>query len=318
MPLDPQVQTFLDSVREANLTPWHLLSAKEVQESFEAGALRGKSRTAVAIQKEDTAIPCPWGQLPIRIYTPKNQQKSPSPVLIFYHGGGFVIGSINTHDTICHEVSGLTGMTVVSVGYRTAPEHKFPAPLEDAYTAFEWVFHNHERLGVDPCRIALFGDSAGGGLCCGVSLLSHDRGGPKISCQALLYPMVDYFLPGTSSYIENGEGYMLERNTLIWFLGHYIDSRENLNNPYLFPLRAGDFSAFPPTFLLTAQYDPLRDEGESFARKLQEAGVDTQFTRYDGMIHGFSLRWPTFDRGYASLIELAEYFKAKLFWYDRV
>jgi acetyl esterase len=316
MPLDPQVKNFLDSTKEANLPPWHLLPVEEVKNNFEKGAQRGICRTQNNIFKEDRTIPSPSGPIPIRIYTPKHQKTTPSPVLIFYHGGGFVIGSIDTHDTICHEVCGLTGMTVVSVGYRTAPEHKYPAALQDAYTAFDWVYHNHISLRIDPDRIALFGDSAGACLCCQVSLLSHDFGGPPVACQALLYPVTDYYLPGTPSYIENAVGYGMERDTLIWFFNHVLDSRQDLKDPYLFPLRTPDFSAYPPTFLLTAEYDPLRDEGELFAQKLKAAGVDTVFTRYNGMIHGFSLRWTLFDRGYDSLIELSDYLKSHLLKYD--
>ena len=312
MPLHPQVEKFLESARLSNAVPWHLQDIIELQASFEANALQNTPRTNMQIKKEDLSIPGPSGDLPIRIYYPEACVKTPSPVLVFYHGGGFSIGSVRTHDTICHEVCGLTGMLIVSVDYRKAPQHKFPQPLEDAYTGFLWAYHNCSHFGGDPSRIALFGDSAGGNLCCGVSMLSKARGGPPVSCQALLYPMCDYYLPGAPSYMENATGYSMERNTLIWFFGHYLNSTENLENPYLFPLRAKDFSVFPPTFLLTAQYDPLRDEGELFAQKLMQTGVDTSFVRYDGMIHGFSLRWATFDRGYDSLIELSEYLKRRL------
>jgi acetyl esterase len=207
-------------------------------------------------------------------------------MLVYFHGGGWVIGSLDTHDNSCRTLANSTGAIVVSIDYRLAPEHKFPAPLEDCYAAASWVVANAASLGGDAERVAIGGDSAGGNLTAAVALMARDKGGPRFTHQLLVYPVTDAACD-TRSYVENAEGYFLTKVSMLWFWNHYLRERLDGENPYASPLRAEDLKGLPPATVLTAEYDPLRDEGEQYGARLKEAGVPTRITRYDGMIHGF-------------------------------
>jgi len=207
-------------------------------------------------------------------------------VLVYLHGGGWVLCSIETHDPTCRELANGAGCVVVSVGYRLAPEHRFPAPAEDCYAALEWVARNTASLGGDPARIALGGDSAGGNLTAAVTLMARDRGGPRLVHQLLVYPVLDHAFD-TDSYRENADGLLLTRDMMRSFWASYLAREEDGRHPYASPLRASDLAGLPPAHVITAEYDPLRDEGEAYARRLAAAGVPCVQRRYDGMIHGF-------------------------------
>jgi acetyl esterase len=208
-------------------------------------------------------------------------------MLVYFHGGGWVIGNLDTHDGVCRQLCNAAHCVVVSVDYRLAPEHPYPAAAEDAYAATRWVAANAAAIGGDPARIALGGDSAGGNLTAVVTLMARDRGGPPLVFQLLVYPATDAPTADHPSYRENAEGYFLTRDMMLWFWNHYCGSTPDLTDAYRYPLRAKDLRRLPPAYVITAEFDPLRDEGEAYAARLREANVPVRLKRYAGMIHGF-------------------------------
>ncbi len=235
----------------------------------------------------------PGGEIPLRLYRPDSGQ--PCPALVYLHGGGWVLGDIPTHEKLCTEIVQGAGCAVVSVDYRLAPEHKFPAAADDAFAAMQWVMAQAEELGIDGQRVAVGGDSAGGNLAAAACLMAKDRQETMPVCQVLVYPITDCDFD-TPSYRENAEGYLLTRSTMDWFWQCYVDSDTDMLHPYASPMRAEDLSGLPPALVITAEYDPLRDEAEAYAERLQGAGVPTTLTRYDGMIHAFIRRTDIFDQ----------------------
>jgi acetyl esterase len=233
---------------------------------------------------ENRSFPGPGGDVPIRIYSPAGA--GPHPVLVYFHGGGWVLCNLDTHDGTCRSLCNQAGCVVVSVDYRLAPEHKFPAGLEDCYAATRWVAERAATLGVDSARIAIGGDSAGGNLTACVALVARDRGGPGLVHQLLVYPVTDATFE-TPSYQQNAQGYFLTRDAMEWFWNHYLRGDADATDGYAAPLRARDLAGLPPATVITAEFDPLRDEGEAYGRRLREAGVPTRIERYDGLIHGF-------------------------------
>jgi acetyl esterase len=292
MPLDPQAQALLDQMVSLGAPQLHTLSPEDARKAFDMFAqLSGLKPEAVA-KVEDRLIPGPGGQIPVRFYTP--QGKAPFPVLVFFHGGGFVIGSIELCDELCRALTNGASCIVVSVGYRLAPEHKFPAAVEDSYAATKWVAGNAKGIGGDSTRIAVGGDSAGGNLAAVVALMARDKGTVQLVFQSLMYPATN-LAHDTLSTQENANGYFLTRDDMLWFRSLYLRRDVDRHNPYASPLRAQDLHGLPPALVITAEYDPLRDEGEAYAARLREAGVTVVCTRYNGMIHGF-LSLP-FDQG---------------------
>jgi len=223
--------------------------------------------------------------LPVRIYTPCDRDEL--PLVLYIHGGGWVVGSIETHDNVCRKLANLAGAIVVSVGYRLAPENKFPAGLEDVYAALQWISTEASALGGDTGRLAVAGDSAGGNLAAAVCLVTRDRGGPRIRFQALAYPAVDASNLDRESYHLNGKGYYLPRQVIAQVIPLYINRPDDVYDPYVSPLLAGDVSGLPPGLVITAQFDPLMSEGEAYAARLSDSGVPCKLHRYNGMIHGF-------------------------------
>jgi acetyl esterase len=220
----------------------------------------------------------------VRIYTPEGS--GPFPLLVFFHGGGWVIGDLDGHDPLCRRLTNLVDCIVVSVDYRLAPEHPFPAAPRDCFAATQWVAQNAAQLQGDPARIAVGGDSAGGNLAAVVAQLARDQGGPALVFQALIYPATDLRM-STASIEENGKDYLLTKEDMIWFMQHYMKNEEDKSNPLASPLLAANLSNLPPALVITAEYDPLRDEDEQYGERLKEAGVPVQISRYDGAIHGF-------------------------------
>ena len=283
MPLDPQARALLDQANAMGMPPLHTMSVPEARASLAAMAsLQGEPQSVAQIV--DRHAPGPAGDVPVRLYTPAGQ--APFPALVYYHGGGWVLGGLDTHDGVCRQMASSAGCLVVSVDYRLAPEHKFPAAAEDAYAALQWVATNADGLGVDPARIAIGGDSAGGNLTAVVALMARDRGTPAVAFQLLVYPVTDSACD-TASYRENADGYFLTKDAMLWFWNHYTRDAADRRNPYAAPLKAQDLRGLPPALVMTAEFDPLRDEGEAYAARLREAGVPVQLTRYHGMIHGF-------------------------------
>lgn len=283
MPLDPQAQAFLDQVVAMNLPPLNTLSVEEARQATAAlSEMHGAPEPVASVDNLVAAGPA--GEIPLRVYTP--EQEGPYPLLIYLHGGGWVIGDLETHDALCRTLTNSVGCMVASVDYRLAPEHKFPAAAEDAYAATAWVAAHAAEIGGDPQRVAVGGDSAGGNLAAVAALMARDRGGPALVHQLLVYPVTDSACD-TVSCRENAEGYFLTLDMMRWFWQHYLRSASDGENPYAAPLRARDLRGLPAALVITAEFDPLRDEGEAYAARLRAAGVRVQLKRYDGMIHGF-------------------------------
>lgn len=238
-------------------------------------------------------------KIQIRIYTPEAQL--PLPVLIYFHGGGFVLNNLDTHDAICRNLANNGECIVISVDYARAPEYQYPMALKQCWQVTLWVAKNASRIGGDPLRIAVGGDSSGGTLAAGITLMARDFKALKICFQLLLYPALDYYLPGTPSYEKFSTGYSLTREIMIWFFSHYLPLEFDRNDPYLFPARVKSHANLPPALIITAEYDPLRDEAELYARLLEKAGGSVILKRYNGMIHGFIIMHDAIDIGKTAL-----------------
>jgi acetyl esterase len=269
MPLEPQAQAFLEQLAATGAQPLHELSVEQARQVivtlFET---QGEPKPVGAVQ--DCTIPGAAGEMPARIYRPHGT--GPFPVLVYCHGGGWVIGNLDAYDATCRALTKAAGCLVVAMEYRLAPEHKFPAAPEDYYAATQWVAASATALGGDSRRIAVGGDSAGGNLAAVVAQMARDRGGPALCYQVLVYPVTDYNF-GTPSYREHAEGYLLTKEAMTWFWNHYLPSPAEGSHPMASPLRAARLNGLPAAFVLTAEFDPLRDEGEAYAARLREAGV---------------------------------------------
>ena len=282
MAVDPQAQAILDAMAAL---PQRAMS-EETPEQFREvliGLASIKGPVTNAARTEDREIPGPGGEIPIRIYRPESRELL--PVIVYFHGGGFVGGNIETLDGVCRGLSVGVPAVVVSVDYRLAPEAPFPAAVDDCEAAVRWVSDHAEAIGAVGSRLAVAGDSAGGNLGAVVARRARDAGGPPISFQLLIYPCTDMTC-SKPSHSENGEGYLLTAERMRWFYGHYLAGCDP-RHPDLSPLLVGDLSGLPPALVITAEFDPLRDEGEAYAARLSEAGVAAASTRYDGMIHAF-------------------------------
>lgn len=285
MPLDPQAKALFDFLGLTQMAPFETLTPKEARARFEELA---EARRQMAVepvnQVRNLTIPGPAGEIPIRVYSPKVE--SPSPALIYFHGGGWVLGDLESHDHVCRALANSASCVVISVDYRLAPEHKFPAAVHDSYAAVEWIAERAGELGVDRSRIAVGGDSAGGNLAAVVSQIARDRSGPSIAYQLLIYPGTDMQM-SMPSIDENADGPLLTKAAIQWFVNHYLNGEADRTDPLASPLLASNLQRLPPAFIITAECDPLRDEGEEYGRRLEEAGVDVDVQRYDGMPHGF-------------------------------
>ena len=305
MPLDPQAKAVLDQFASMGGPQLHEMSVAQARELILGMVALGGEPESIA-RVENRTVPGPAGQIPVRIYTPVGT--APFPVLVYFHGGGWVIGNLDTHDGICRSLANRVGCLVVSVDYRLAPEHPFPAAPEDCYAATRWLAEHAGSLGGDKGRIAVGGDSAGGNLAAVVALMARDRGGPKLAFQLLVYPATDTDFE-TRSYRENSEGYFLTRADMVWFWNHYAPRDEDRRNPYAAPLRAASLRGLPPALVITAEFDPLRDDGNAYAARLREDGVPVRLSQQDGLIHGFFQMGAVIDRGRASVDEASRALK---------
>jgi acetyl esterase len=232
---------------------------------------------------ENLMIEGPAGAIPVRIYRPS---AVPAPVHVHFHGGGWVIGDLDTHDCDCREICVGADCIVVAVDYRLAPEYIFPAAPEDCYASLCWAAANLDNLGALPGPVSVGGDSAGGNLAAAVALMARDRNGPAIAMQLLIYPVTDAKME-SQSYRDNADGYLLSRTMMSWFWDHYCPDLALRADPLASPITAEDLSGLPPALVMTAEFDPLRDEGEAYAERLMAAGVDVEVRRFEGLVHGF-------------------------------
>jgi acetyl esterase len=283
MPLDPTAQVMLDLIGDMmgigpDATP------EQVRANVNASLASEVVPRQPVHQVTDRTIPGADGPIPVRIYSPSAEQGL--PVIVWLHGGGWVIGNLDTHDQLCRLLCDGSGAIVVSVDYRLAPEAKFPCAVDDCVAAWEWVTAHAAEFGGDPARVALGGDSAGGNLAAVVPLVARDRGLQAPALQLLVYPVTNYEFE-SSSMIENAKGYMLETEHVRWFFDHYARSETDFGDWRCSPMQASDLEGLPPAVVITAEFDPLRDQGEAYGRRLQAAGVPTEIVRVDGVFHGF-------------------------------
>lgn len=289
MSLDSQIEALLAQLAENPAPKIQDLSPSDARATYLAMASVLEVPDVPIGKTEDISIPGPAGDIPARIYRPVAGGGAALPCLVFFHGGGFVIGDLDTHDVLCRTLANEAGVCVVAVDYRLAPEHRYPAAAEDCYAAAKWVEQNPDTLNIDPNAIAVAGDSAGGNLAAVVSLMARDNKGPQIAFQLLIYPVTD--MTGSEKWAsrnEFAEGYFLEKETMAWFEGSYFgDNTAGRSEATGSPLLAPNLANLPPAYVVTAGFDPLRDEGKAFADALKAAGNDVEYIDYPGMIHGF-------------------------------
>jgi acetyl esterase len=287
MPLHPQAQAVCDLTNATRVT---VAPEERVQTTRERWGLYlamtgGEPQPVHAVEDRDA------NGVPVRVYHPSGATNL--PIFVVFHGGGWVIGNVDQYDGIARWLANASGALVVSVDYRLAPEHPYPAPLDDSWTAVRWAADHATEIGGDPARIAVGGDSAGGNLAAVCALLARDAGGPELALQVLIYPVVDCNF-GTGSYAANGEGYVLGTDEMQWFFDNYTTGHVDPTDWHVSPLRVADAGGVAPALVLTAEYDPLRDEGQAYADRLRAAGVDVEYRCYEGMIHSF-FGLPAFD-----------------------
>jgi acetyl esterase len=305
MTLHPQVKAVLEQMAAMNLPELWSLTPEQARAQYAQSRLLAPDEPVARV--EELSIPGPAGNIPARLYSPSSEPSQPA--VVYFHGGGWVIGNLETHDYVCRLIANGAKCTVISVDYRLAPEHKFPAAADDAYAATKWVSDSAAELNVDSTRIAVAGDSAGGNVAAVVALMARDRGGPSIMQQTLVYPVIDHNF-GTVSYRDNAEGYFLTTNGMRWFWAHYLASDADGANPYASPLRAETLAGLPPALVISAEYDPLRDEDAAYAERLRADGVDVTYTRYDGQVHGFFQTQVLYDDAKAAMRQVCETLRA--------
>ena len=299
--LDPQAKAVIDLVIKSGRPPYHQLSPKEARQMFrETRPASTPPAPEIGAVKDLTA-----DGVPLRLYRPQGVSAAVRlPALVFFHGGGWVIGDLETHDVLCRQLTAGAGISVVAVDYRLAPEHKFPAAVDDAWAASRWVAAHASELGVDAGRLAVGGDSAGGNLAAVVALLARDHGAPSIGLQILLYPVTDVGAE-SQSYIEFADGFMLTRDSMRWFAAHYLRGKQDAADWRVSPLRTPSLAGAAPALVVTAGFDPLRDEGDAYAQRLREAGVRVDHACYGGMIHGFAPMGRLIETGNRAIAHVA-------------
>jgi acetyl esterase len=303
--LHPEVRALLEMMDAQGAPPLESQDPVEARGARVEGMKLMGGEPIVLERVEDLSVPGPGGDIPVRVYA--TGHGGLRPALVYFHGGGFVFGNIETHDAVCRALAKESGAVVISVDYRLAPENKFPAAVDDSHAATLWVAANAERLGVDVHRIAVGGDSAGGNLATVVAMRCRDAGGPKLAAQVLIYPVTDSSSLETQSHRELAEGYFLTSSAMEWFTGHYLTSADQKRHPEVSPLLAPNLAGLPPAIVITAEFDPLRDEGEAYAQRLKQAGVPVTISRYPGMIHGFVSMHGVLSGGRAAIQEAGQF-----------
>jgi acetyl esterase len=287
MAIDPQARTLLDAIRQAAVPAYESLPVAMARQLYRDGRGRLSPETPDVAESRDLTATGRHGMIPLRLYRPLGAEAADFlPTLVYYHGGGWVIGDLDTHDVVCRQLANRAGCVVVAVDYRLAPEHKFPAAVDDAFDALCWIHDHAAGLGIDVGRLAVGGDSAGGNLAAVVALLARDAGLPRLCYQLLIYPATD-FAGQYGSQERLAEGHLLTRANQDWFRDQYLWSSTDRCDWRASPMRAPSLAGLPPAYVLTAGYDPLSDEGEAYAQKLESAGVAVTRRHFPGQIHGF-------------------------------
>jgi len=285
MALDPKVIALLTAIEAAADPAIDSIPVDVAREQVEKGYARMKIPKKHVGSVRNVIIPGPAGDIPLRIYTPEGT--GPFPVILFFHGGGWVLFDLDAYDPICSHLCAMSECVVISVDYRRSPEYKFPAATNDCLAATYWAYKQITKLNGDPSRMFLAGDSAGGNLATVTAMRVLNEGGPVIKGQILIYPVTDYYKPEKHSYVEFANGFSLTKNALVWFWDKYLNSEEDSENQYVSPLRAKSLSGLPSSFVIVSGYDPLRDEAIAYAKRLEQDGVNVYLSVYGEMIHGF-------------------------------
>jgi acetyl esterase len=291
--LHPQIQRVLQVMAEANLRPIEAMTPAEAREQMEATAQARKAEPLPVDRVRERSVAGPAGDIRLRLYWPNSV--AALPAIVYYHGGGHVIGSLDTHDLVARNLCAGAEALVASVDYRMGPEHRFPAAVEDSFAALKWVHANAKELGADPDRLGVHGDSAGANLAAVVALMARDAGSPRLRLQSLVYPVADYRLVG-DSYDKYTQGYgLLTRESMVWFRNHYLRSPKDAEDWRASPINAPSLGDVAPAIVITAECDVLHDDGERYAEALRRAGVPVEYKEYPGMIHGFFGMMPAVD-----------------------
>src|SRR5690348_2513934 len=290
-----------DQRERDNVPPLYAMSLAEARAADLASIRASGGEPERVHEVTELTIPGPGGELPLRLYRPTSQR--PLPALLYFFGGGWVLGTIDTADGVSRSLANSAGVLAAVVGYRLAPEHPFPAAVDDCYAAVRWVAAHAEEIGVDPARLAVGGDSAGGNLAAAVALRAR-AGGPALAGQLLIYPNTDQFADDQSMRAAD-DPFLFNRHSVAWYRKHYLANPADADNPLASPLRAESLAGLPPALVITAECDPLRDQGEAYARRLADAGVKAERSRYPGMAHGFFRRPGTVDASRAALDQAA-------------
>ena len=306
MPLDPQLQAMRDQRERDHVPPLYDMSLTEARAADLASIRAGGGDPEPVHEVTNLTITGPGGELPLRLYRPASER--PLPVLLYFFGGGWVLGTIDTADGISRSLANASGALVAVVGYRLAPEHPFPAAIDDCYAAVRWVAEHSGEIGADPARIAVGGDSAGGNLAAGIALRAR-ADGPALVGQLLVYPNTDQ-LADDQSMRAADDPFLFNRHSVAWYRQHYLTGPGDAANPLASPLRAESLAGLPPALVITAEYDPLRDQGEAYARRLAGEGVQAELSRYPGMTHGFFTMAGTVDASRAAIAQAGSRLRA--------
>jgi acetyl esterase len=309
--LDADAAAVYKLYQEAGRPPYETVTPQEARELYLKGCLAASPPPPVLAHISPLHIPAPHGAIPARFYMPKQRRDRAglAPALVFFHGGGWVIGNLDTHDVACRKLAHEGEMAVIAVDYRLAPEHKFPAAVDDAVTATRWIAGNAARLGIDASRLAIGGDSAGGNLAAVVALSARDAGGPAIAGQVLVYPATDFAM-GHPSHSEPETSVLLTHSVIRWFRDHYLNGVTDGDDWRASPARAKDLAGLPPAYVLTAGADPLRDEGAEYAGRLNDAGVAVTYRHFPGQFHGFFTMGKFLEQSNVAISEIVGWLKA--------
>jgi acetyl esterase len=309
--LDPDAAAVFKAFQEAGRPAYETLSPAEAREFYLAGRVVTNPEPPELQSVDPVAIPAPHGSIPARIYTPKILRKANdlASCLVFFHGGGWVIGDLDSHDVVCRKLADEGQLIVISVDYRLAPEHKFPAAIDDAIAATKWISDNAKQFGIDPSRLMVGGDSAGGNLAAVVAIAARDGNGPAISGQLLIYPATDFAMTH-ASHGEPETSILLTHSVIKWFRDHYLNGAADVGDWRASPVRAKTLVGLPPAYVLTAGADPLRDEGDEYARHLKQAGVPVTYRHFPGQFHGFFTMGKLLQQANVAAKEIGDWLKA--------
>ena len=309
--LDPYAAAVYKAFQEAGRPAYEALTAPEARAYYSQARFATNPEPPELARAAELSIPAPHGVIPARLYEPKKPRRHDglAPALVFFHGGGWVIGDLDSHDVVCRQLADAGALIVISVDYRLAPEHKFPAATDDAIAATQWIAANARELGIDASRLSIGGDSAGGNLTAVVALAARDAGGPALAGQVLIYPATDFAMTH-GSHSEPETSVLLTHSVIRWFRDHYLNGAADIHDWRASPARAQNLAGLPPAYVLTAGADPLRDEGDEYAEQLKQASVPVTYKHFPGQFHGFFTMGKLLQQANVAATDIAAWLKA--------